>query len=87
MFQTKQTFIEIENVLYKILKVISESQNPTIDVWKEHLRADRVFKKEGSYFFVEVVPEAILDESNDEQIRYDTDLKNTTDEHLPADSN
>ena len=61
MFQTTQhTFIEIEGTLYLILRIISESHKPVIETWKEHLGADRVFRKEGQFFFVEEVKEAVI---------------------------
>lgn len=59
MFQTThRTFIEIEGTLYLILRTINESHKPVIETWKEHLGADRVFKKEGQFFFVEEIKEA-----------------------------
>lgn len=58
MFQTHKNFIEIENMLYQIVRVIKESENPIVDALKEYLVADRVFRKEGNYYFVREVPEA-----------------------------
>jgi len=58
MFQRFTTFMEINGALYRVLRTIKVSQNPIVDTWKEHLHADKVFKKEDFYFFVVEVPEA-----------------------------
>jgi hypothetical protein len=58
MYQISSTFIEIDSVLYKILRRIRETHEPLVEVWREYLNADRVFKRDGFYFFVEEVPEA-----------------------------
>jgi hypothetical protein len=58
MFQINTAFIEINGTLYKIVKRIRESHSPILDAWKEHLGADKVFKKDEFYFFVKEVPEA-----------------------------
>ena len=48
-------FITFNGRLYLIRKIIKEEHKPIIDVWKEHLRADTVFKKDGLLYFVEIV--------------------------------
>lgn len=52
-------FIQIEGVLYKLKRTLRESNNPIVDTWKEHLKADKVFKKDGILYFLETVEEAI----------------------------
>ena len=59
-FQTHKTFIEVEGILYQVLKIIKEHHKPVIDTWKEHLGADRCFRQGDSLFFVMEVPEAEL---------------------------
>jgi len=58
MYQIHTTFIEIDGTLHQVLRTIKEIHNPVIDTWKEHLGADKVFRKEGSFYFVREVPEA-----------------------------
>lgn len=53
---TKQ-FITFQDSLYLLKRVIREDLNPDIEVWKEHLRADLVLRKEGLFYFVELVPD------------------------------
>jgi|LauGreDrversion4_2_1035121.scaffolds.fasta_scaffold3366684_1 hypothetical protein len=52
-------FIHIEGVLYRLKRTLKESNNPIVDTWKEHLKADKVFKKDGILYFLETVEEAI----------------------------
>lgn len=51
---TKQ-FISLNDKLYLVKKLIKEEHRPIIDVWKEHLQADTVLKKDGILYFVETV--------------------------------
>jgi thymidylate synthase len=73
MFKTQRNFVEVEDVLYEILKVIPESLAPVVDTWKEHLQADKVFKREDVYFFMREVPDLEIlteeypDAKNEEQ--------------------
>jgi len=58
-------FIETAGELYKIIRVLKESNHPNTDVWKEHLRADKVFRKDGLFYFCQHVPDAeIIEETN-----------------------
>lgn len=41
----KNEFVNFNNTLYIIKKLLKESDLPIIDTWKEHLRADTVLKK------------------------------------------
>ena len=38
--------INISDTLYIVLRKIRISDSPIVDTWREHLRADIVFKKE-----------------------------------------
>jgi hypothetical protein len=70
-------------VLYEILKVIPESLAPVVDTWKEHLQADKVFKREDVYFFMREVPDLEIlteeypdaknEEQNNEEVRNEAD--------------
>jgi hypothetical protein len=55
-------FVEIEGNLYEVIRHIKESSNPIVDTWKEHLRADKVFRKDGRLFFCRYVDEAVVEE-------------------------
>lgn len=51
-------FLNYNNNLYIIRKLIREEHRPIIDTWKEILGADTVLKKDGILYFLELVPEA-----------------------------
>jgi len=51
----KNEFIKFQDRLFVIKRVIREELQPNIDVWKEHLGADTVLKKDGLLFFLEQV--------------------------------
>lgn len=53
---TKQ-FITFQDNLYVLKRVIKEELNPNIEAWKESLRADLVLRKDGMFYFVELVPD------------------------------
>ena len=55
-------FVEIEGNLYEVIRSLNESNNPIIDTWKAHLRADKVFRKDGRLFFCRYIDEAIIEE-------------------------
>lgn len=48
-------FINFNDKLYLIRKIIREDHSPVIDTWKEHLRADTVLKRDGILYFLESV--------------------------------
>jgi hypothetical protein len=50
-------FIKFDDKLFVLKRKIHEHQNPNVDAWKEHLRADTVLKKDGLLYFLELVPE------------------------------
>lgn len=50
-FQT----VEYKDKLYKVQRLIKEDHKPNIDVWKEHLMSDLVLKKEGTFYFLELI--------------------------------
>ena len=54
--------IEFNGKLFLVLKRIRESNNPILDVWKEHLKADIILRKDGFYFFCEEVMDIGYDE-------------------------
>ena len=56
----KRDFMEIGEDLYEILRKIREDHNPIAETWKEHLMADKVFRKDGYLFFCRTVQEAQL---------------------------
>jgi hypothetical protein len=53
----KNQFLNFNNNLYIIKKLIREEHQPVIDAWKEQLRADTVLRKDGLLYFLEAVPD------------------------------
>lgn len=53
----KTEFIKFQDNLYIVKRLLKEEFNPNVEVWKEHLGADIVLKKEGVLYFLELVPE------------------------------
>lgn len=53
----KHEFLHFQDKLYIIKKIIREELNPVIDVWKEHLMADIVLRRDGRLYFLESVPD------------------------------
>ena len=58
----QREFVEISGELFEVLRTVREESHPIVDTWKEHLRADRVFRKEGYYFFCRLIEEAVIEE-------------------------
>lgn len=50
-------FVVVENEMYEVLRVVKESNNPVIEKWKEHTSAEKVFRKEGLYYFCRKITE------------------------------
>jgi hypothetical protein len=58
-------FLYVDGGMYQVLRVIKESHKPIVDTWKDHLKADKVFRKDGSYYFVREVSDVeIVEEDN-----------------------
>jgi hypothetical protein len=53
----KKDFLYFQDKLFIVKRVLREEPNINIEVWKEHLSADTVLRKEGSLFFLENVPD------------------------------
>ncbi len=53
----KNEFINFQDRLYLLKRIIKEEDRPIIDVWKEHLNADTVLRKDGNLYFLEIVPD------------------------------
>lgn len=49
--------IEFQGNLYILKRKIKEKFNPNIEVWKEHLNADTVLRKEEDLYFLEKIQE------------------------------
>lgn len=65
MFRTE--FIKHEDNLYILKGKLKEEYRPNIEAWKEQLHADKVLKKDGVFYFVELIPEAeIIEEILDQ---------------------
>lgn len=67
MFRTE--FIRHEDNLYILKRKFKEEYKPNIEAWKEQLGADKVLKKDGVLYFVELIPEAeIIEEILDNPV-------------------
>jgi hypothetical protein len=63
-----RNFLEVGDELYEILRRVNESHDPIIDTWKEHLRAEKVFRKDGYLYFCTKIEDAvILEETKNEK--------------------
>ena len=45
-----------DNMFY-VMRLIKETSEPIVSVWKEHLQCDTVLKKDGYYYFCRKVDE------------------------------
>ena len=59
----KNEFVNFNNTLYIVKKLLRESDLPIIDTWKEHLGADTVLKKDGMLYFLETIPDLEIEET------------------------
>jgi len=53
----KREFLTFQDNLYIIKRILKEEHNPVIDVWKDHLNADIVLRRDGWLYFLELVPD------------------------------
>jgi hypothetical protein len=65
MFTIPITFIDYNQSLYILKRIIKENSRPILDDWKEHLNADTVLKKDGLFYFLQKVDEAQTIEEDD----------------------
>lgn len=63
-----KNIINFGNRKFILIRILNEEDNPIIESWKEHLRADTVLKKEGKLYFCQEIKEAeIVEESYSEK--------------------
>lgn len=53
----KNQFLNFQGKLYIVKRILKEEYGPNVEVWKEHLGADLVLRKDGLLYFVEEVPD------------------------------
>jgi hypothetical protein len=53
----KSQFVNFNDRLYILKKIIRQDLNPDVEYWKERLGADTVLLKEGQMYFLEIVPD------------------------------
>ena len=58
MFAITKNFINFQDRLFLVKKVIREEHNPVIEAWKLLTDSDTVLKKDGMLYFLETIPEA-----------------------------
>ena len=54
--------VNVNNTLWKVQRKIRIDQRPIVSTWKEHLRSDKVFKKEPYYYFCQEVTDVEWEE-------------------------
>ena len=55
--------MEVHDELYEILKEVNEASippGPLLTMWKEYLGADKIFRKDGKFYFVKMIEEAVI---------------------------
>ena len=52
-----KAFVHHNDTMFYVVRIIKESSNPVIDVWKTELDCDTVLKKDGNYYFCRKVDE------------------------------
>lgn len=58
-FTLSKIYMEVEGDLYEILKELVEAKpGPPMEMWKEYLGADKIFRKDGMLYFVKQIEEA-----------------------------
>ena len=53
----KNQFLNFQDRLFVIKKILREEDRPIVDTWKQHLDSDTVLKKDGLLYFLESVPD------------------------------
>ena len=54
--------VTFNDKLFIVVRKIKIDRTPIIDVWKEHLNADTVLKRDGYYWFCEEIPSIDFEE-------------------------
>lgn len=53
----RKEFLNFNDNLYYIMRIIKEEDKPIVDNWKEYLQADIVLKKQNLFYFLRSVPD------------------------------
>jgi len=65
----RSKIIEFQGRLLIVKRTIREEHRPNVDVWKEHLSADTVLRKDGWYYFCESIQDVeIIDETTTDKL-------------------
>jgi len=56
--------LNVSDKLWIVQRKIRIDHNPIVEVWRRHLRSDKVFKKEPYYYFCEEIVDVIPIEEN-----------------------
>lgn len=57
MLPIRKEFINFQDKLFLVKKIIREEDRPIIDAWKDKVNADTVLRKDGLFYFLEIVPD------------------------------
>lgn len=61
-------FFDWHDNLYEILRAIPEDHKPVVDVWRTHLKADTVLRRDGMLYFCIKVQDAEIIEPEKQEI-------------------
>lgn len=58
IFEMKRIFVEMEDELFEIIKVLPSSREVEMSMWKEYLNTDKVLRKDDKLYFCRKIEEA-----------------------------
>ena len=66
--------INVSDTLWEVQRKLRIAHSPIVENWREHLRSDRVFKKEPYYYFcLEITEVEIIDDESTIEIPISTE--------------
>ena len=71
-------FLNFEDKLYIVKRTIYESHKPNVSLWKNHLRADKVLRKDGILYFLIEITEVDYEDIIEKTIETEEHLINKT---------
>ena len=61
-------FLEWNDNLYEVIRIIRENHKPIVEAWKSHLNAETVLRKGEFLYFCRKIEDAQIIEESDESI-------------------
>ena len=59
-FEMKRTFVELDNVMYEVIRSFHETPDLDVDEWKDYLMCDKLFRKNEILYFCRTIEEATI---------------------------